>query len=135
MKPRSFVLSLGTNSGGEPLIVQARQLIEAQLGAIRMSRVMQTEPIGISSPPFLNAMAVGCTTLTAAELRAVLKKTERMCGDTRELRRQNVIMLDIDLLQLGSRSYKPEDWQRDYIQELSEELGIEIVNLKSGNSK
>lgn len=122
MKERRFVLAFGTNSGGEAVIRQAVEMLGYQLGDMRMSRIVRTEPVGISSPPFLNAMAVGNTTMTAAELRAVLKKTERLCGDTRELRRQNIITLDIDLLLLGSRRYKPDDWQRDYIQELSEEL-------------
>ena len=122
MKERRFVLAFGTNSGGEAVIRQAVEMLGCQLGDMQMSRIVRTEPVGISSPPFLNAMAVGNTTMTAAELRAVLKKTERLCGDTRELRCQNIITLDIDLLLLGSRRYKPDDWQRDYIQELSEEL-------------
>lgn len=115
-------MAFGTNSGGEAVIRQAVEMLGCRLGDMRMSRIVRTEPIGISSPPFLNAMAVGNTTMTASELRTVLKKTERLCGDTRELRCQNIITMDIDLLLLGSRRYKPDDWQRDYIQELSEEL-------------
>lgn len=127
MKPHTFILALGTNAGGEEIIRQAYGLLCERLGALRLSRIMKTEPEGMVSPPFHNALAMGRCTLSADELRAVLKHTEQLCGDTRELRAQNVITLDIDLLQLGSRRYKPADWQRSYVRQLYEEMDSQPV--------
>ena len=118
MKQRKMILALGTNAGGEAVIRKAYELLARQLGGLRMSRILTTEPVGIVSPPFCNALAEGTTSLSAIELRSVLKHTERLCGDSPELREKNIIWLDIDLLLLGGRRYKLDDWQRPYIREL-----------------
>ena len=62
------------------------------------------------------------TTLTLEQTLTVLKETERMCGDSRELRACGKVMLDADLLQYGSEKHHTADWQRPYIKLLLEEM-------------
>ena len=67
-------------------------------------------------------MTVGKATQTTDELVKQLKALERRCGDKKSLRRQGIIVLDVDLLLYDTQRHHEEDWTRDYVQELASEL-------------
>ena len=107
---------------GADRIGRAHVLLSHELKHIRFSRILQTEPIGLQSPPFYNGLATATTLLSRRALRKKLKRAERRCGDTRAKRRRNIITMDIDLLGYGDERMKAADWERYYIKQLLEEI-------------
>ena len=90
------------------------------------SSAVWTEPIGLSgSDRFLNALAVGYTQVAPHRVEIALKDIERQCGRTRTAP-SNVVALDLDLLLYDGEICHPDDWGRDYIQSLAQQIGVEV---------
>lgn len=121
------ILALGTNVG-EACMKQAKQLLLEEMEDICFTSTLQTEAIGIVSPSFLNCLAKGITDKDKETLKKSLKKMERLCGDTRKKRRENVITMDIDLLRFDDEMLHKSDWNRDYIKELLTEWNETILH-------
>lgn len=126
MKRTKVIVALGTNSGQEEHMTLAKERLLTVLDSCRFTPSLWTEPLGIVSDRFLNAVATGSTALTQEELQQQLKAIERILGDTREQRQQGVVCMDIDLLQYGDERLKKEDWKRPYVQEL-----VQFINNNS----
>lgn len=118
----NIVLCLGSNEQAMVQMNRARYLLREAFPGIVFTHEMETEPIGICSAPFINCMAKASTPLDYEKTRQRLKQIEAQCGDSPELRRQRIVRMDIDLLQLGRKRLKPNDWQRPYVAELYQEL-------------
>ena len=123
----TILVAIGSNhSTADALIEKAQQLMSSYITDLRTTETLTTEPIGIISEPFRNCLVMGRTVLDAASLVAALKKTERDCGDRRSLRRENVIMMDIDLLLHDTQRYHLQDWSKCYIQQLLPQTDIKF---------
>ncbi|MBP5388474.1 MAG: 2-amino-4-hydroxy-6-hydroxymethyldihydropteridine diphosphokinase [Prevotella sp.] len=115
----TVIMALGCNhEEAEAAIAKAIQLMSHYITDMHCTETLMTEPIGIQSGPFCNCIIKGLTILDAPTLMAAIKQVERECGDRRSLRQKNIIMMDIDLLLHGTKKYHPQDWKRDYIQQL-----------------
>lgn len=118
-----IIVALGANTRPKEQTEQAKALLRKRFGpGARFSSSVATSPIGMDGPPFINYIMEATTTLTLEQTLAVLKETERMCGDSRELRACGKVMLDADLLLYGSERHHTADWQRPYIKLLLEEM-------------
>ena len=53
-----------------------------------------------------------------SQIRASLKEIERDCGDSRYLRNQHIVKMDIDVLLFGKQKMHEKDWERPYIKQL-----------------
>ena len=97
---------------------------------ISFSRMLWTEPIGIASDRFVNALALTDTDKEQEEVERILKQVEKECGRTREEKMRNIIRLDLDLLQWGTVRLREQDWERDYIRLLlqGDAMGILIIS-------
>ena len=122
MNTKQAILCMGSNQQAAEQIGRAQELLRGLLPGIRFTRTLKTEPIGIESAPFGNCLAQAETTLTAAELNNHLKQIEAACGNTQALRKQNIIRMDIDLLQLGETRYHEADWERPFVRLLLKEI-------------
>ena len=89
---------------------------------ISFSRMLWTEPIGIASDRFVNALALADMDREQEEVERILKQIEKECGRTREEKMRNIIRLDLDLLQWGAVRLREQDWERDYIRLLLQEM-------------
>lgn len=101
---RAFAVSLGSNLGDSAaILVDAIQRLDATDG-VRLTAVSspyRTAPVGgVEQDDFLNAVAVGETTLTASGLLAACQAIEAAHGRTREVR-WGPRTLDIDVLTFG----------------------------------
>lgn len=113
------MLCLGANKDAKIHIQKAQQLLQKQLPGFRFSETMWTDPVGIDSSPFLNCVGWGETEMAYDELRQFTKKMERNVGDRKYLRAKGIINLDIDILLYDGQKYHSEDWEREYIQVLT----------------
>ena len=131
---KRFILALGSNCKRERHMAVAKALLEEKMGPMTFTPMVETNAIGIVTPPFLNCLAAGESEMTAKNINLLLKQVEQACGDKADLRSDNIIMMDIDLLLLGKKRYHTDDWNRNYIVELMA-LVPEIANYISLNIK
>ena len=118
-----IIVAFGSNTHPEEQTEQAKALLRKRFGlGTRFSSSLVTSPIGMGGPSFVNCIMTATTTLTLEQTLNVLKETERMCGDSRELRAEGKVMLDADLLLYGEGRHHTADWQRPYIKMLLEEM-------------
>ncbi len=101
----AVVVALGSNLGdrGETLAAAVAALEGvAGLTVTAVSGVVETDPVGgPEQPPYLNAVAVGRSSLPPAALLARLHDIEAAHGRTREIR-WGARTLDLDLIQFGT---------------------------------
>ena len=78
-------IALGSNLGDrEARLREALALLGSSIWELRCSTFYDTEPVGVGPQPvFLNAAAVGQTTLTARELLSTLLQLEKQLGRER----------------------------------------------------
>jgi 2-amino-4-hydroxy-6-hydroxymethyldihydropteridine diphosphokinase len=96
-------VSLGSNLGDRRAHLEwaVARLVEA-FGPLRVSSIIETEPFDVPEPqpPYLNAVAVGETALTPAEVIDLLLRLERERGRERRSP-QAPRTLDLDLILYG----------------------------------
>ena len=117
-----ILLALGSNVAAELHIEQAKARLSAVFPQLRFSRSLITPAIGIVSPPFINCLAEGYCSAPLEEVIAALKDIEAEMGSVSEERKKGIVKIDIDLLQFDNTKRKADDWSRDYIQLLLNEL-------------
>ena len=81
------VVAFGSNLGDrQASIREAADKVSALLTSFRLSPIIETRPVGQgleNDPPYLNAVAVGESTLSPQELLAKLRSIEAAAGRTR----------------------------------------------------
>ena len=117
-----ILLALGSNVAAELHIEQAKARLSAVFPQLRFSRSLITPAIGIVSPPFMNCLAEGYCSVLLEEVIVALKDIEAQMGSVSEERKKGIVKIDIDLLQFDGTKRKADDWGRDYIQLLLNEL-------------
>ena len=117
-----ILLALGSNVAAELHIEQAKARLSAVFPQLRFSRSLITPAIGIVSPPFINCLAEGYCSAPLEEVIVALKDIEAQMGSVSEERKKGIVKIDIDLLQFDDMKRKADDWSRDYIQLLLNEL-------------
>lgn len=102
MKPVYCWISLGSNYERQYQLSRALQALEADYGELRVSRVFETQPVGIKAKqcaPFYNLVAGFYTSLKPSELNAALKRIE---GNEKYLMPEDqsiyVRALDLDII-------------------------------------
>jgi 2-amino-4-hydroxy-6-hydroxymethyldihydropteridine diphosphokinase len=137
-------IALGSNLGDRRgHLIWAFEQLGAILGNIRVSTVRETDPVGVpdTHPPFLNAVAVGETTLSAPALLAALLDLERRQGRER-LYRRSPRTLDLDLIRFGGEVLVEQDLklphprfrERRFVLEPLAELAADWVDPVTGKA-
>lgn len=124
MDSKQVILALGTNVNQERNMKQVRQLLADTWPDMKFTTPKWTQPIGMPSALFYNCLAYTAVEESLEELTEKVKSMERICGDTRAERSLNCIQMDIDILLYGDNKLHKDDWQRDYIQELMNEIDL-----------
>ena len=117
-----ILIALGSNHEQEKTVAFAMERLHSFFPGISFSRMLWTEPIGIASDRFVNALALADTDKEQEEVERILKQVEKECGRSREEKMRNIIRLDLDLLQWGTVRLREQDWERDYIRLLLQEM-------------
>ena len=122
MDSKQVILALGTNVNQERNMKQVRQLLVDTWPYMKFTTTKWTQPIGMASALFYNCLAYTKVEETLEELTKKVKNMERICGNTGAERSLNRIQMDIDILLYGDNKLHIDDWQRDYVQELMNEI-------------
>ena len=67
---------------------------------------------------YLNFLACGFTEDEPEQIVAKTKQMETQCGNTKFLRKEGKISMDIDLLKYNDQRFHESDWSRDYVKKL-----------------
>lgn len=124
MDSKQVILALGTNVNQERNMKQVMQLLVDTWPDMKFTTPKWTQPIGMSSALFYNCLAYTEVEESLEELTEKVKNMERICGNTGAERSLNRIQIDIDILLYGDKKLHIDDWQRDYIQELMNEIDL-----------
>lgn len=127
-----IIIALGSNWEQEKNIHFAMQRLRSFFPAIRFSRLVWTQPIGMKSDRFLNGLGMADLSAMANagmrkadEVVRVLKQIEGECGRNSEDKAHGVVRVDLDLLQFQSQRFHADDWDRDYVRLLLQEKFFE----------
>lgn len=115
-----IILSVGTNFNYEQNAKLVKEKLTEEINEIQFSENLLTEPIGEiqSNGKFLNFLVYGFTEKEVEQLVSILKQIETQCGNTKFLRNEGKIAMDIDLLKYDNQRFHESDWTRDYIVKL-----------------
>ena len=121
-KEHNIIIAVGTNTRQEENLQKAKTLIKKKFKEVKFSSALWTQPIGINSDVFLNALASAKTSKNIKETTSVLKEIETNCGNTRAQRDKGIIIMDLDLMAFDEEKLHNNDWERTYIKTLAKEL-------------
>lgn len=116
-----IILALGSNDVDAPhLLEEAITMMREVLSIKKSTRQLRSQAINHGSRMFTNMMIEASTPLDFPSLSSVLKQTEQRIGRVHDS--NEVVKIDIDILQYDDSKCHVEDWERQYIQTLLEEL-------------
>lgn len=123
-----FIISLGSNLcpyEAESNLTKAEIFLSGLFAAdIIFSSHYSTPGVGSGEgKTYLNAVALGHTSLSAEAIRTSLKDYELRTGRTPEVRALGIVPIDLDLLMLGDNVFKPKDLSQSYVLRGLNELG------------
>ena len=123
-----FIISLGSNlcpSEAESNLSKAEIFLSGLFAAdIIFSSHYSTPGVGSGEgKTYLNAVALGHTSLSAEAIRTSLKDFELRTGRSSEVRALGIVPIDLDLLMLGDNVFMPKDLSQSYVLRGLNELG------------
>jgi len=119
IEKKSLILSIGSNYEQEQCFLIAKSKLRDMFGSdIVFSRSVWTAPIGIDSDNFLNCLVFTHTTHKLEYIIKAMKHIERLCGNRKRARSNNIVKMDIDVLRYDEIILHENDWSRNYIKEL-----------------
>lgn len=119
-----IIIALGSNFEQQKNMEEAKRRLYILFPDIVFSRFLWTNPIGIKSDRFVNALALAHSALSQSQIEWELKEIERRCGRCAEEKAKGIIRLDLDLMQYGKEKLHQEDWKRGYVLELLEDMDV-----------
>jgi len=117
------IVSIGTNINQYDNIIAVKEYLYAMFGEdVRFSRFLRTKPIGGEDGYYINCLATIKTRMAYEDLNAWFKSRESDCGRNKEDSIEGYIPLDIDILEYNGIKYNLDDWNRDYVQALLNDI-------------
>lgn len=116
------IIALGSNTDPRHHIAAALAMLGRVVEVTAATRQLETAPIGMDSPNFVNQLVKGETRLAPDQLEAAIKQIERDLGRDEADRGCHVVRIDIDILEYDGQRHHQRDWERDYIKQLMREL-------------
>jgi 2-amino-4-hydroxy-6-hydroxymethyldihydropteridine diphosphokinase len=136
--PQSVLIALGTNLGDRRYhIARAIHALGEIMRVVRVSSIRETAPVDApaGSPPFLNAVVAGYTTLSPETMLAKLLDIEQRLGRVRRGVPNEPRVIDLDLIFHGAHRRKtrtltlphPRYREREFVLTPIRELRIDWV--------
>ena len=128
------VVALGSNLGDREYNLR-RAIRELPMRVVRVSSIIETEPVDAPPPKFLNAVAIGTTTLGPHALLAALLALETRLGRRRRGVRNEPRVIDLDLIAYDALRMRtpaltlphPRAHLREFVMAPLRELGWRLV--------
>lgn len=115
----TILLSIGSNTFARTNIDKARRMLTRLFPGIIFSESVLSEPDDERySFLFRNVLAMAETDYSPVEVIDKIKQTERAVGRSPRDKYQGKVIIDIDLIRYNDEILRPEDFQREYLQQL-----------------
>ncbi len=115
----TILLSIGSNTFAKTNIDKAKRMLSFLFPDIVFSEPILTEPEDDKyTYLFRNVLAKADTEMSPEEVIDKIKQTERAVGRTPRDKYLGRMIIDIDLIQYEDRILRPQDYERDYVQQL-----------------
>jgi 2-amino-4-hydroxy-6-hydroxymethyldihydropteridine diphosphokinase len=115
----TILLSIGSNTFAKTNIDKAKRMLSFLFPDIVFSEPILTEPEDDKyAYLFRNVLAKANTEMSPEEVIDKIKQTERAVGRTPRDKYLGRMIMDIDLIQYQGRILRPQDFERDYVQQL-----------------
>lgn len=114
-----ILLSIGSNTFAKTNIDKAKRMLIYLFPNIVFSEPILSEPEEDNLKYlFRNILACCTTNLTLDEVTNKIKQTERAVGRTSKDKYNGKVIIDIDILKFGDEIIRPQDFEKEYIQQL-----------------
>lgn len=114
-----IILSIGSNIFAKTNIDKAKRMLSRLFPEIIFTQPILSEPEEEKySYLFRNILAKAETEMTPEEVIDKIKQTERAVGRSPKDKYQGKVIIDIDLIQYNDNILRPEDYERNYVQQL-----------------
>lgn len=115
----TILLSIGSNTFAKTNIDKAKRMLSYVFQNIIFSDPILSEPEDDKYKYlFRNVLASFETDMSQEEIIDKIKQTERAVGRTPKDKYQGKVVIDIDLLKYGEDILRPQDFEREYVQQL-----------------
>lgn len=115
----TILLSIGSNRYAKTNIDKAKRMLTRLFPGIIFTPPILTEPDDEKySFLFRNVLAKVDTELMPEEIIEKIKQTERAVGRSPRDKYLGKVIIDIDLIKYNDEILRPQDYQRDYVQQL-----------------
>lgn len=115
----TILLSIGSNIFAKTNIDKARRMLTRLFPDILFSQSVLSEPDDDRySFLFRNVLAMAETDYSPVEVIDKIKQTERAVGRSPRDKYIGKVIIDIDLIRYNDEILRPEDFQREYLQQL-----------------
>ena len=115
----TILLSIGSNTFAKTNIDKAKRMLAYIFNDIHFSDPILSEPEDDKYKYLFRNILVSCQTdLSPQEVIDKIKQTERAVGRTPRDKYLGKVIIDIDLLKYNDKILRPEDYEREYIQQL-----------------
>ena len=132
---RRIYLSLGSNIDPQTNLIAASSELRNSFSPVTFSSVIETISDGTSGPNFLNAAAVINTTASFEELKyGFIRKLEGSLGRIRTADKNSPRSIDLDISVIDQDVVDPNIWSRVYLAVPLSDLGLSLLEPKSGKS-
>lgn len=117
MEKQLCLICIGSNTCVPQNMELARKALTAFFPDISFGKEQETAPLFFRNnlSPFHNQTARFHSSLKPDKIKSIFKEIEMRAGRRTEDKSQEIVKLDIDLVQYGDTTLKPEDIHRDYM--------------------
>jgi 2-amino-4-hydroxy-6-hydroxymethyldihydropteridine diphosphokinase len=121
------IIGIGSNIEAEKNITEMLRLLSADVEVIKVSKLMQTKPIGITDQAdFTNGAVHIRTIMNLKSLSLYLKNLEDQLGRDRTQPKFGPRNIDLDILIWNNKIVDQDYYTRDFLRISAAELGFEI---------
>jgi 2-amino-4-hydroxy-6-hydroxymethyldihydropteridine diphosphokinase len=123
------IIGIGSNINAEINIAEMLRLLSADVEIIQISKMVQTEPIGIKEQAdYTNGAVRIWTEMDMKTLSSYLKQLEDRMGRDRNQEKFGPRNIDLDILIWNSTIVDPDYFTREFLRTSAAELGFESAS-------
>ncbi len=121
----SAIIAIGSNIEPDRNISKMLDLLKEEVEIIQVSKMIKTNPIGITEQSdFTNGAVKIKTQMSNEELNKRLKKIEDLLGRDRTVPKFGPRTIDLDILVFNDEIVDNDFYSRDFLRQSAEELGF-----------
>ena len=128
----TIIIGIGSNCHPNENIRRAEERLTALFHDCVWSPFITTEPVGVSSDPFINGLLQASTSFDESEINRLLKETESLLGRNPADKQNGKVIIDLDLMAFDGQRRHERNWLFPFQEQLLKALNNKpnhIINI------